>query len=101
MAIDGIGGGKSRDPNYDTRRKMLEEERARELDRIEKKHKEEVVSVIEARERALRDVYANQASDVESKSKEADNRIHQAKLAAENRIRDYETDAMKMSEEAK
>lgn len=101
MAIDGLGGGRSRDSNYEVRRRLLEEERARELERIEKHHKEEVATVEKAREQALRNIYENQTSDIEGKRADADSRIAQAKLAAENRIKDYEQDAMRMADEAK
>lgn len=101
MAIDGVGGGSSRDSNYEVRRRLLEEERARELDRIEKRHKEEVASVERAREQAIKDIYENQTADIESQREQADSRIAQAKLAAENRIKDYEQDAMRMADEAK
>lgn len=101
MAIDSVGGGGSRDSNYEVRRRMLEEERARELDRIEKRHKDEISQVQAAREKAIRDIQENQTSDIDAERAHSEARIAQAKLAAENRIKDYEANASKMSEEAK
>lgn len=100
MAIDSVGGG-GRDAGYEVRRRALEEERARELDRIEKRHKEEVARVEESRSKALQNIYENQSEEVGTHQSRADDRVTQAKKAADNRIRDFEQDAARMSDEAK
>ena len=101
MAIDSIGQGNSRDPSIDSRRRLIEEERVRELDRLELKHKEQLDDAQNVRDKALRALFENQTAEISQKSIETDNRIAQVKSATDARIKEFEGDSRKMTDEAK
>ncbi|MEW6055973.1 MAG: Hsp20 family protein [Bdellovibrionota bacterium] len=101
MSVDSIGGGGSRDPNYEVRRRMLEEERSRELDRIEKKKRDDIDRAEEARQKSLESIYADQSSEIQSRQEAAEHRIEQIKDATESRIKAFEAESSRMTDEAK
>jgi len=99
VAIDGIGGGDS-DTNA-IRRRALEEQKARELDRIEDRYKKQVKETQKNRQKALEQVYQATEGEVESKRDDAQFKVDRAKQAADERVRAFEQDALRMTEEAK
>lgn len=101
MAVDSIGGPGSRDSGYDTRRRTLEEAHARELERIEEKHRDAVAKAEEAREHHLTSIYESQGEEIEDRRHASDDKIAKVKADADARIRSFEADSQRMTEEAK
>lgn len=100
MSVGSVGGG-SADEAFAIRRKQLEEDRARELERIEKRHREEIDRASGVRENAIKGIYDHQNSEIDDERHRADQRVARAKAEADERIRSFEDDSRRMSDEAK
>jgi HSP20 family molecular chaperone IbpA len=98
MAVDSIGP-KNADA-LAVQKRTLEEERNRELERIERQYQDQVKKTQESRERSLQDLYESQANQVDSKQRDADRKIERAKQAADQRIKTFAEESARMAEEA-
>lgn len=100
MSVDSIGGN-ARDPNENVRQKKLQDERARDLKRMEERRKDEINNLQRNREEEIRDLGEGMERDIESKKIATQERLEMVKTAAESRIRDYENESARLTEEAK
>lgn len=97
MSIDSIGGG-----NADaTRLRKLHEDRSRQVKDAEERSQEELARLLESRENALRMTQESQDRDLRVKQSEMIERTEQAKSLAESRVKSFEADAQRLTEEAK
>ncbi|MGE4233127.1 MAG: hypothetical protein AB7F43_07345 [Bacteriovoracia bacterium] len=94
MSVDGVG-------SYNSRRRILEEERARDLDKIERNYREQVKKTQEDRDRALKEIYENQSADIEGAEDSSKRRLDEVRRQAEEKIREYQISADRMAEQAK
>lgn len=100
MAVDSVGNKNAADAQYKLQKKTLEDERNRELERVEKQFQEQVRKTQESRDKSLQDIYESQSGLVEGRQRDADRKIERAKEASDQRIKAFETESQRLAEEA-
>lgn len=97
MSIDAV----KRNTSYRTERHSLEEERKAEVERLEKEYQDQVEQARKSREKDLQNLHESTQREVAQKHRDADFRIKQAEGAANERIRSFQDDTQRLTDEAR
>lgn len=99
MSVDSINNARA-DASYQARRRALEEDRAEELDGIEKRYRDQVKTAREARTEEARSVRSREAEESEELRSRSERKLAGIREATSEKVKSFEEDSAKLAEEA-
>ena len=98
MAIDPTGG--ERDAALATRRRMLEQSREKELDRVEQSYSQQVKEREQSRAAEIIKARQAQADEIARIQSDVDHKVTLASQAADDRLRQLQSETLRVTDEA-
>ncbi|MBI2605194.1 MAG: Hsp20 family protein [Deltaproteobacteria bacterium] len=99
MSVDSVNNSRA-DAAYQARRRALEEDRAEELDGIEKRYRDQVKASREARTEEARNVRSREAEETEDLRARSERKLAGIREATSEKVKSFEEDSAKLAEEA-